>query len=219
VTDIAPGVTEDWTATVACLCWAGKRAAGLVFCPEHHIYWFGGQRVPSVTGILRGLDSYVHVDADVLEAARQRGIAVHSATQFDDDGELDMNTVDDMIRPYLFAWRSFRKESGFEPLHQEGRVYSPKYRYAGTYDVIGFMGGKRVLIDKKSGDQVPLAAGPQTAAYAAAYEEAGGDRIQKRYVVQLRSNGDYQLIPYGASDDLQCFLAHLQIHRWREAHA
>jgi len=202
-----------------CTCFA-KGAEGLVFCEPHHRYWFGGHRVPSVTTILKPLDNFDGVDPEVLEAARLRGIAVHSATQYDDDGDLDMGTVDDMIRPYLLAWRKFKGETGFETILSEHRVMSTRYRYAGTLDRIGLLGGRQVLLDIKTGEQVPLSAGPQTAAYLeafnAAYPPPAGKEAMasRRYVVQLRSTGDYQLIPYTASDDLQCFLAHLNIHQW-----
>lgn len=208
---------SDPEATTICVCWAGERSEGLLFCPEHHRYWFGGHRVPSVTTILKPLDNFDGVPTDVLEAARARGTAVHAATQYDDEGELDMDTVDPLIRPYLEAWRLFRYQTSFEPIANEGRVYHAQHRYAGTFDVVGRFGaGKLVLIDKKSGESVPLSAGPQTAAYAEAW---GGERIAKRYVVQLRADGQYSLIPYTSTDDLQCFLAHLSIYRWKERHA
>lgn len=201
-----------------CTCFA-QNAEGLVFCEPHHRYWFGGHRVPSVTTVLKPLDNFDGVDHEVLEAARLRGIAVHSATQYDDDGDLDMDTVDDMIRPYLLAWRKFKEETGFETILSEHRVMSTRYRYAGTLDRIGLFGGQQVLLDIKTGEQVPLSAGPQTAAYLEAFSHPYqvGQLRTRRYVVQLRSTGDYQLIPYTASDDLQCFLAHLNIYQWRQA--
>ena len=217
---VAPNYISDLIGSPCC-CGSRGGLGQVDFCEEHHRYWYNGERVPSVTQLLAGLDNFAGVDPEVLEAARIRGIAVHAATQLDDEGDLDMTTVDDIVRPYLYAWRQFRSDTGFTPYPggQERIVYHQKYRYAGRLDVIGEMGGKRVLIDKKSGEQVPLSAGPQTAAYMEAenVERRPVDYIRARYVVQLRATGEYSLVRYKDDrGDLGCFLSHLNIYQWRQ---
>lgn len=214
--DSDPGFS---TICITPCCCGSRGGLGQVdFCEEHHRYYYNGERVPSVTQLLAGLDNFAGVDPEVLEAARIRGIAVHAATQLDDEGDLDMTTVDDIVRPYLYAWRQFRSDTGFTPYPdgQERIVYHPKYRYAGRLDVVGEMGGDRVLIDKKSGESVPLSAGPQTAAYMESWNETN-PAVRKRYVVQLRASGDYVLHPYkDQRGDFGCFLSHLNIYQWRQ---
>jgi hypothetical protein len=48
-----------------------------------------------------------------------------------------MDTVDDVILPYLAAWRLFKRESGFIVEQSEVPMMSKALRYAGTPDVIG----------------------------------------------------------------------------------
>ena len=64
-------------------------AERFTFDPIEHIYRFDGQRVPSVTQILEPLIDYSGVPNGVLQYAADRGTAVHLATEFYDDGDLD----------------------------------------------------------------------------------------------------------------------------------
>src|SRR5687767_7346130 len=94
-----------------------------------HTYRVDGQVVPSVTQILQALDivDYSYIPPAVREAALLRGRKVHIATHFDDQGDLDEQTVPEEILPYVFAWRRFRQESGFQPELIEHRGFNATY--------------------------------------------------------------------------------------------
>jgi hypothetical protein len=91
----------------------------LQFNPVTHTYAWGGQHVPSVTQILRPLVDYSSIPEHVLEIARDRGTRVHKATELDDAGTLDMDSVTEDIAGYLRAWQQFKRDRGVVVLESE----------------------------------------------------------------------------------------------------
>jgi PD-(D/E)XK nuclease superfamily len=121
------------------------------FDPLEHRYFLGQRELPAVSRIL---DVGFPLDiADVrLMAARICGTAVHLACELDDLGELDEDKLVEELWPYLEAWRSFRKSSGFVPEAIECRLYHKSLFYAGTIDRIGRLrSGRQIIIDIKTG--------------------------------------------------------------------
>lgn len=105
------------------------------FTADGHIYTLDGLILPSVTGILKA-EGFID-DRFFDDYSRDRGTYVHLATHMDDMGDLDDDTVDPVIVPYLKAWRRFKKESGFVVEQSEISLASKAYNYAGTIDRIG----------------------------------------------------------------------------------
>lgn len=143
ILDIKSGTVQSWTALQ--LAAYTLLDAPVEFITEGHIYTDAtidgvGVRFESVTTILKeeGL-----IDARWFDDwSRDRGSMVHLATAYDDRGELDEESLDPVIAPYLEAWRKFRKESGFGPEKIEVPMQSTAYRYAGTPDRIGELPGR-----------------------------------------------------------------------------
>jgi hypothetical protein len=105
------------------------------FLPDTHIYSAAGKIFPSVTGILCAEN---FVDSTwFTEWARDKGSHVHTAIKYDIACELDEDTLDDEIRPYLSAFRRFMKESGFKVERSEIPGVNTTHGYAGTPDLIG----------------------------------------------------------------------------------
>ena len=105
------------------------------FDEAEHAYHHNGVRLPSVTQILQAEG---FIDMRFFDAySRERGRLVHLATHYDDMGELDEDTLDPVIEPYLRAWRKFRQESGFTVESSEVPMVNIKYGFAGTPDVRG----------------------------------------------------------------------------------
>jgi hypothetical protein len=114
-----------------------------------------GAIVPSVTQILR--ETGVSVDFEeiggfgagvkaAIELKRDIGVQVHAAAHFYDDNDLDLETLDPQVRPYLDAWATFRANyPHLHPATRERLVYHPGYRYAGTLDGIFFVGSETVI--------------------------------------------------------------------------
>lgn len=169
----------------------------LIFHEDDHSYWTppgrtGGRQIPSVTQIIKAVRVSEDFDAieamrpGVITARRDLGSAVHIDAHSYDDEDLDLDTVDDRVRPYLDAWIAWRENFHAEPQQRERRVYHPVYGYCGTLDGIFTIGGKNVLIDLKTGSPESAGAHLQTSAYQAAYAAEHPDTpIHERWSVEL----------------------------------
>lgn len=139
----------------------------LLFDAERHEYFLDGALMPSTTQILRdsGLIRLDSIPAFILEAARQRGSAVHQLVHYLNEDDLDWTSVDDKYRPYLDAWLRFREERKLAVLLCEHRLASRRHRVTGTLDLLCEIDGDGWLIDYKTGDPEDVAADFQTGAY------------------------------------------------------
>jgi hypothetical protein len=143
--------------------------------------------------------------------ALDRGQRVHTATQYDDEGALDEDTVAPDIAPYLAAWRNFRRNTGFLPSLIEHRGFNPAYRFAGTLDRTGtFNGSSTVLLDIKT-NQAEWWVRVQLAAYASFFENP---RTYRRLCVELHADETYRICEFASRtwlDDFNIFLAALGV--------
>lgn len=192
----------------------------LEFDVEDHAYSVKGVRLPSVTQIM-GTQFPLNVPKERLEFARQMGRAIHSATELYDRGDLDFDTVDPRVVPYLEAWIKFLRETSCKVVSVEERVMHPFLRYAGTLDRTVRMAGIASLcvLDLKRPVLGPRV-GVQLAAYAGAYNQgkARPDQVLRRFGIQLRADGNYRLHEYKDGADWSVFIAALTIHNWRQQH-
>jgi hypothetical protein len=187
----------------------------LTFDEATHTYRLLGGVVPSVTQILAPLSSFAGIPAHVLEAKRDLGSRVHLACQLDDENDLDESSVEDDVAPYLDGWRRFLRESGAVVLANEQRVAEPALQYAGTLDNVLLLNGQKWLVDKKTCISLPLAVGPQTAAYQRAL---GDSTVTHRGALRLRPDGTYRLDSLTGADDWTAFYACLALYRFKETH-
>lgn len=186
----------------------------LTFDEQTHTYRLLGAVVPGVTQILRPLTSFDSVSPSVLAAKADLGRRVHLACEFDDDGDLDPESIEEDVRPYLDAWRRFRRETGAQVLASEQQVAEPLLQYAGTLDRVLLVRGTRWLVDLKTCISTPLAVGPQTAAYQRAL---GDNSVTHRGALRLRPDGSYRLDHLTDPNDWAAFMACLTLHRFKEA--
>lgn len=189
-------------------------SADLQFDPETHTSRLpDGRVVPHVTAILS--DVGVATDFDELaslsarmgrtiEEARVLGSAVHADCHAYDDDDLDEASVDDRVRPYLDAWKTFRANRGIVPVARATRerlLFHAPYCYAGIMDGLFTLERdrqRRILIDIKTGDPNNAACHLQTAAYAEAYRsETHEMQPIERWGVWLRPD---RTVPYMVSD-------------------
>lgn len=185
----------------------------LTFDPESHTYHFMGTPVPSVTTILRPLNDFSHIRPEVLAAKADLGTRVHEACHFLDEDDLDEETIEVDVEPYLEAWKRFKAETGAVVIASELRVFEPMNLYAGTLDNVLQINGTKWIVDKKTADHVPVSVGPQTAAYLRAL---GDTSITHRAVVRLHPDGTYHFDPLTGANDWSVFMACLAIHRFKE---
>lgn len=189
----------------------------LEFNSALHEYRLDGRVVPSVTDILSPLEDFSMVPRDVLEAARLFGQHVHEACDLLNRDALDLNTLDLALVPYVEAWRQFIKDSGAVVIASEERVVHAALGYAGTPDCVLAWGSRVVVPDIKSTAVVPRTVGPQTAAYAEAYQVMHGGPKPARYCIHLTPTG-YKTHPRKNPADWSLFLSALNIYRFKEKH-
>jgi len=119
----------------------------VAFDPVPHRYALDGERLPSVTQILQAADiiNFSRVPQPILLAARDRGAAVHQACHYYNEDDLDVEAFADEFPaywPYLSAWITFRRESGFQIATSWDEIagglirrYAVQLRKDGTYRV------------------------------------------------------------------------------------
>jgi len=220
----------------------GVAIPALTFEPVAHEYFLpSGERVPSVTEILRDTGISENFDqlalmnrslrADI-EFARALGTAVHHDCHAADDNALVWDSMDERVVPFVTAWLRFRADHKLAPVARERRVYHPVYGYAGTLDGVFARrpGGPFTLVDIKTGSVEASACRYQTAAYLAAYTYAQEREVREasattpllagmdRMAVQLTplSNPPYKVTPYPRKDqrrDFEEFKAFLVTYR------
>lgn len=191
----------------------------LQFDAEHHTYTFEGRRVPSVTQLLEPIKpDFSMVPPDVLEAKRLLGTVVHEACQFDDEGDLDDETVPEAVDPYLSAWRKFRADTGAVILANERKMYHPALGYAGTVDRIASISREMWVIDLKTSVAPYASYAVQTAGYVELAKAVDWpDADFKRASVHLFNDGTYKLVPYKNPADAAAFRACLALWNWKES--
>lgn len=197
----------------------------LTFDADKHEYKWDGVVVPSVTQILRPLADFSAIPPDVLETARQRGVAVHAAVALEIAEDLDWHSLDEAIVGYVEAWCAFRDNMhlhGADFGHIETPVYCLAYGYAGTPDLTAFIDGEWAVIDIKTAANVRPEWALQTAAYRAALNgktKTLERMVKNRYSLRLAADGSYRLDQHKDKSDFAVFLAALTMHKWRAANA
>jgi len=182
-----------------------------------HRYLLDGCELPSVTQIIAKLESFLGIPAELLEAARLRGQAVHEACAQLVREELDLPELDPELQPYVLGAARFLAESGITVIASELPLGSRRLGWAGTLDLVGHWRGVECILDWKATAQIPPTVGPQTYGYERLYREIYGGGKRKRYCVQLRPN-DYRVVPFSCPTDQTIFTSCLNLLTWRQQH-
>jgi hypothetical protein len=186
------------------------------FNPSDHSYWLGDTRLIGVSEAIgaAGLKSFDRINPEVLEHARQRGIAVHSACHFLDEGELDRATVTEEIEPFVRAWEKFKVDTGVVFTEIEKPLYHATHEIAGRPDRIIRLNGVRGVLDIKTykADRVT---GVQLAAYALLRFGPQTFDPPQRWAVWLKNDGKYSMDRFEDRGDEAVFMACLTIARFK----
>lgn len=183
------------------------------FLDAGHEYQLDGHVVPSVTQCMAmaGLDPYARVPRRYLVRAAAIGNAVHQATHFLDEGDLDLDSLDPAIVGHVFAWQRFKQLEDFTPIEIERRGVSVgedgENAFGFCLDRIGILRGVEILLDLKTPKKLTpfmeFCYGVQTAGYSEATNFQGA-----RASVHLGADGMYRLIPHREDRDFE---------RWQNA--
>lgn len=153
-----------------------------LFYPDTHTYFIAGRKVPSVTQVL----------GDILPSWKasewylQRGRAVHACAAMIGRGKNFKH--DPQLSGQVAACRRFFSEVKPRASRIEEQLFSEKYQYAGTVDMVCGIGGKVVVLDYKATltESLPI----QCAAYALAIGTAND---MWGVGVELRDDGTYKM--------------------------
>lgn len=199
------------------------------FNATDHSYTVNGYEAVSVTKLLEceGL----HGSAFWKKEHRDRGTAVHRIATLLAKRPIRGATVEEIVAnsawddkrthptlvPYGYAIAAWYLDTGFEPLLVEQAVGSATMLVCGTFDLYGLMGGKRTLVDLKSGRPQPSAR-LQTALYAECLKETFGMETDQRLVVWVKPDATYQQLPPRPSGghDLAIGRAAASLYWWRK---
>ncbi len=142
---------------------------------------------------------------------RDRGSALHAATQFLEEKDLDWSSLPASILARLRQYQKFLDELNPEVLAIEEAVENQALRYCGRLDRRLRIGGREGILDIKGPSQAPWQA-VQVAMYAACFP-----RPLARWTLHL-SDERYQLIEHRDRDDWNVAKAAMVIAAWKEKH-
>ena len=131
----------------------------------------------------------------IMRKAGKEGTQVHEAAEALVKGE-EVNWMDDygnakysqivweMILKFHDFWSTYKPKL----ISTEEFVFSDKFKYAGTADLLVEMDGEIWLLDLKTSNNLHRSYDLQLAAYAKAIEEAKGIKIQRTGIIWLKAN-------------------------------
>jgi hypothetical protein len=173
----------------------------IAFSADTHEYFKNGELVLSVTQVLAkaGICDFSFVDEDVRVHSMNRGQSVHWMLQLEDEGALNYRTVPKGLRGYRKAYRTWKRQSGFNVLWVEKQFVSP-FGFAGTIDRAGsfpattmYLSGTSAVLDFKTGPIADWTA-LQLCAYSLAIDPRPSiARNIRRIGLQLKPDGTYRV--------------------------
>jgi len=129
--------------------------------------------------------------------------------------------VTDKAQWAFMAWEDWKKSVNLKPIWIEQTVWSDKYGYAGTMDLLAEVNGKLTVVDWKTGKAIYPEAYLQNAAYRSALREMGhGDPVQG-IIVRLPKNTEdpefeAQTIPDSEESLFSTFLHAFELWKWAQ---
>lgn len=176
--------------------------AQLTFFDSGHVYEVDGQKIPSVSEIMRfaSREVYSGVDQWRLDNAADRGTRVHDATlAIDKNGDAD---VDADIAPYVEAYVGFLKKFHPHYIASELALADTRRWFAGRLDRCAIINKKCVLLDIKTSARIETRlVQAQLTAYAWLWERNRPEKLDELYVLHLMGDGQFRFRRIERDDD------------------
>ncbi len=172
----------------------------LEFDEGPHLYRLDGETIPSVSQIITPLNQakYEGISRKVLDKAADRGTAVHNAIE--NWLKFDIVDIPSEHMGYMDAFRDWWDTTKPVVVGSEVKVYHKLQKYAGTVDLLCYIGDDLVLIDYKTTAQVSeMTCGVQLEGYAQALKSHGVVVGQKR-ILHIRKDGKWKEYGFPAND-------------------
>lgn len=182
----------------------------LIFFERDHSYEVDGQKLPSVSEIIRFLSREIYANATQyqLDHAADRGTRVHRACEnIDRYGSCE---ADAEIEPYVMAYIQFLKDKKPDWKLIETSLCDLQSGFAGTLDRYGIIDGKRVIVDLKSNSSIkPVLVTAQLNGYRY-LARANEHEVDAIASLHLKKDGKYSYIERPVNDT---FYACLMLHK------
>jgi len=180
------------------------------FDEEKHVYYIDDKKVPGVNEILKKVGitrEYAGVDSFY----RERGIAAHKAIEYLTNGELDEHSLDPILKPYVDGFKGWwSDELQSAPRISEPRLYSKKYGFCGTIDLIV---GEQIIDYKCSKDPDPASEIQGLFYQQLVYENYG--QLFNFSILQFPGDGTHKVIPSTINGRFDILEAVIKIYEWR----
>jgi hypothetical protein len=192
----------------------------LEFDINRHEYSIDGVIIPGYSKIAKdfGLIDYSNVRPADLEWKAQVGKAVHTAILFDNAGELDMDSLDEVVSSYFKSWLIFKKL--YQPKilieYSEKPVWSIKWKYGVIPDILAEINKLSTIVEIKTVSQMNKVTALQTAAQKIAVEEMYKLKIKQRWGLQLIPNAQPKLEPYADMSDEAAWVSFVNAWHYKE---
>lgn len=188
----------------------------IAFNRDKHQFSQDGASVPSVTQILDyfpGLRPKRFYPEEQIY--RNRGDAVHQATELIDQGRLDRQKTHPVILGYVKGYEDFMAEFQPKVLGTEQIVFCEDFWYAGILDRhFLWPTGDDVVLDIKTSEnknqQPPAATSLQTVAYAYAI----GKPFARRFALTLSPTGSRLWPEYNNKQDVETWLCMAKVYNY-----
>lgn len=172
----------------------------------HQDTYVDGERYPSVTEILgsrpkpwlqRWRDKWGMWAARKTSAATNIGTAFHKGAELLVHGKWISAGADRRLYGMLASFETWVQQSGLVVKETELHVISRIYKYAGTFDAVGYLADKPktlVLFDWKTSSGIYSDMALQLVAYAQAYFEQTGVWIKRGIIVHVSKDKPFHVL-------------------------
>lgn len=165
----------------------------LTFIEESHTYLLNGVIVPSVSDILHFIfpDKYKGVSEITLSNKARYGTIVHEYIEKFENGKLDnLPDLDIYQQMSIKQYMRIKTKKDIDVLEQEKMIHFED-KYAGRFDMIANIKGKRSLCDIKTTTTLDI---EYLSWQLSFYEMAYGERFKKLYAIWLPRKELAQLV-------------------------
>jgi hypothetical protein len=171
------------------------------FDESTHTHSIGGIIVPGITTVLKPLYDFSAVPEHILKASCAYGSAVHKVVELDCLDALDVDSLDESLRPSLTGFGQWLRDFGFSKSDfiVEVPMGDPALKFAGIPDLI--VDGK-AIIELKTRKVNMLTDPLQTVAQQNLWVKNGGARVKEyaHYVLELRQDETYRCTRVNTKD-------------------
>ena len=178
-------------------------------------YWFGKEvYYAMVQDPTLGEQEALSAPYKKSDTAKSRGTTVHSIVEAYKHTKEHIETIPEAYRGFAKAFYNWVKDNDIEILEHERTVFSEKYEFAGTLDLLvrNRQSKNIFLIDVKTGKDIYPEAFLQLSAYKEALREEQ-QTVDEIAVVLLKEDGKYK---FGQGEDcLDVFLSVKHLWEWR----